>query len=76
MEHVRCRSYNTSALGERGLSRADKRGSSDADVQTFLQKTSDFSKIMVCRQLQTRGEGTTFREFVRTSFINGQLAGY
>jgi len=64
-----------------------KEGSSDVDVPVFfLQKASDFSKIIVCLQ-SARYEGkrfwvradicgqaeNIFFNFVRTSFMDGSL---
>jgi len=54
------------------------RGSSDADVRTFWWKNIGFFEIygMSARtreveQVRTRGEESIFREFVRTSFMDG-----
>jgi len=39
------------------------------------KKTPDFSKFMVCPVVRTRGwgEGSIFRDFLRTSFMNRPL---
>jgi len=51
----------------------------------FSEKKMDFLKLMVCPHeqggggwasadiLRTRGEGSIFRDFVRTSFMEGPL---
>jgi len=58
-------------------------GSSDADVRTFWCKHNGFFEFMVCSHGQGEGvlsrcghfankeEGSIFRDFVRTSFMNG-----
>jgi len=71
-----------------GLSSADKEGGGffRCGRPHFLaQKTPDFSKLMVCSHGQGRrglsqcghfadkGEGSIFRNFVRTSFMDGLL---
>jgi len=64
-------------------------GSSDADVHTFWCKNFEFfgnlrcihadkegkvdRGLSQCEILRIRGEGTTFRGFVQTSFMDGFL---
>jgi len=39
----------------------------------LVQKTSDFLKFMVCPQHGQRGRELIFRDFVRTSFMDGLI---
>jgi len=61
-----------------------ERGSSDADVRTFGAKNfgifrnlwfvlADKGGLSQCRHFADKGEGSIFRDFVRTSFMDGPL---